>query len=313
MSSGAIAAAIGPLIGGFVTTLLSWRVGFMVEALIIGIVLLGSRGIRDVPYTGDRSIDVPGAFLSVIGMGGLVVGVLCLAGGRRVRRAAPGDRRGRDGGPRVLARPAQASGQGHAARPHPVRLQAVQQRRRPDHAPAGRTWRAPRRLADLPAARLGLQRARGGHHARAPVAHDVRRRTARGTESGSSEGEQHHPGGLRAARCVDRHPHPRWCPERTPAGTWWSRSCSRAPGSAFSHPSSTTTRSSPHLGGTGRRGGRRHVGHRVVRSVVRSGLRRSSHARHAVDRLHEHGGVEQRPAAGRPAARRRRCSRTTRR
>ena len=75
-ASGAIAAAIGPLIGGFVTTLLSWRVGFLIEALIIAAVLLGSRGIRDVPYTGDRSVDVVGAFLSVIGMGGLVVGVL---------------------------------------------------------------------------------------------------------------------------------------------------------------------------------------------------------------------------------------------
>ncbi len=75
-ASAAIAAAIGPLIGGFVTTLLSWRVGFLVEALIIGGVLLGVRRIRDVPYTGDRSVDVVGAFLSVVGMGGLVVGVL---------------------------------------------------------------------------------------------------------------------------------------------------------------------------------------------------------------------------------------------
>ena len=84
-ASAAIAAAIGPLIGGFVTTLLSWRVGFLIEALIIAVVLLGSRGIRDVPYTGDRSVDVTGAFLSVIGMGGLVVGVLVWqAGGESV-------------------------------------------------------------------------------------------------------------------------------------------------------------------------------------------------------------------------------------
>ena len=59
-ASGAIAAAIGPLIGGFVTTVLSWRVGFLIEALIIAAVLLGSRSIRDVPYTGDRSVDVVG-------------------------------------------------------------------------------------------------------------------------------------------------------------------------------------------------------------------------------------------------------------
>src|SRR3954454_15348784 len=39
-ASGAIAAAIGPLIGGFVTTVLSWRVGFLIEALIIAVVLL---------------------------------------------------------------------------------------------------------------------------------------------------------------------------------------------------------------------------------------------------------------------------------
>jgi EmrB/QacA subfamily drug resistance transporter len=75
-ASGAIAAAIGPLIGGFVTTAVSWRAGFLLEAVIIGIVLAGSRMIRDVPYTGDRSVDGVGAFLSALGMGGLVVGVL---------------------------------------------------------------------------------------------------------------------------------------------------------------------------------------------------------------------------------------------
>src|SRR3954465_14302958 len=75
-AAGAVAAAIGPLIGGFVTTLLSWRVGFLIEALIITTVLFGSRTIRDVPYHGDRSVDVIGAILSVVGMGGLVVGIL---------------------------------------------------------------------------------------------------------------------------------------------------------------------------------------------------------------------------------------------
>ena len=34
-AAGAIAAAIGPLIGGALTTLLSWRVGFAIEAVII--------------------------------------------------------------------------------------------------------------------------------------------------------------------------------------------------------------------------------------------------------------------------------------
>jgi EmrB/QacA subfamily drug resistance transporter len=76
-ASAAIAAAIGPLLGGFLTTYLSWRVGFALEGVVIAIVLLGSRRLlRDVPYTGDRSIDVVGSALSVLGMGGLVLGVL---------------------------------------------------------------------------------------------------------------------------------------------------------------------------------------------------------------------------------------------
>jgi len=75
-AAGAIAAAVGPLVGGFVTTTLSWRVGFLLEALIIAVVLFGARLIRDVPYTGDRSVDYVGSILSALGMAGLVVGVL---------------------------------------------------------------------------------------------------------------------------------------------------------------------------------------------------------------------------------------------
>ena len=75
-ASAAIAAAIGPLLGGFLTTALSWRVGFLMEALIIAVVLSGVGMIRDVPYTGPRHIDLVGALLSVLGMGGLVLGIL---------------------------------------------------------------------------------------------------------------------------------------------------------------------------------------------------------------------------------------------
>jgi len=75
-ASAAIAAAIGPLLGGFVTTYLSWRVGFALEVVIIGVVLSQIRLVRDVPYTGSRQVDVVGAILSVIGMGGVVLGIL---------------------------------------------------------------------------------------------------------------------------------------------------------------------------------------------------------------------------------------------
>ena len=75
-AAAAIAAAIGPLLGGFVTTYLSWRVGFALEVVIIGIVLSQIKLVHDVPYTGSREVDVVGAILSVFGMGGVVLGIL---------------------------------------------------------------------------------------------------------------------------------------------------------------------------------------------------------------------------------------------
>ncbi len=75
-AAAAIAAAIGPLLGGFVTTFLSWRVGFGLEAVIIAVILSQIRLVKDVPYTGPRRVDLVGAFLSVVGMGGVVLGIL---------------------------------------------------------------------------------------------------------------------------------------------------------------------------------------------------------------------------------------------
>ncbi len=75
-ASAAIAAAVGPLLGGFLTTYLSWRVGFGLEALVILVILTQIRLVKDVPYTGPRRIDLVGAILSIVGMGGLVLGIL---------------------------------------------------------------------------------------------------------------------------------------------------------------------------------------------------------------------------------------------
>jgi EmrB/QacA subfamily drug resistance transporter len=75
-AAAAIAAAVGPLLGGFITTYLSWRVAFALEAVVIAVVLSGIKLVRDVPYTGVRSIDVVGALFSVVGMGGVVLGIL---------------------------------------------------------------------------------------------------------------------------------------------------------------------------------------------------------------------------------------------
>jgi len=75
-AAAAIAAAVGPLLGGFITTYLSWRVAFGLEVVVIATVLSGIKLVRDVPYTGPREVDPVGAVLSVVGMGGLVLGIL---------------------------------------------------------------------------------------------------------------------------------------------------------------------------------------------------------------------------------------------
>ena len=75
-AAAAIAAAVGPLIGGLITTYLSWRVAFLLEDVVILIVLSGIGLVRDAPYTGPRGVDLVGAGLSILGMGGIVLGIL---------------------------------------------------------------------------------------------------------------------------------------------------------------------------------------------------------------------------------------------
>jgi MFS family permease len=75
-AAAAIATAVGPLLGGFITTYLSWRVGFLLEFVLIMFVLSGIGLVRDVLYTGPRHVDVVGALLSIVGMGGIVLSIL---------------------------------------------------------------------------------------------------------------------------------------------------------------------------------------------------------------------------------------------
>jgi MFS family permease len=71
-----LAAAVGPIIGGFVTTYLSWRYVFAAETLIMIGVLLVSSKIRDVKSDGKVSIDILSVILSAGGMAMLVFGIL---------------------------------------------------------------------------------------------------------------------------------------------------------------------------------------------------------------------------------------------
>jgi hypothetical protein len=51
-------------------------VGFFLEVVIIAIVLLNIKLVKDVPYTGPREVDIVGALLSIVGMGGIVLSIL---------------------------------------------------------------------------------------------------------------------------------------------------------------------------------------------------------------------------------------------
>jgi MFS family permease len=74
---GGIGAALGPLIGGFFTTAISWRASFASEVLVTIVILYLSRRIVDArPAAAKPSFDVGGAVLSAAGLVFVVLGVL---------------------------------------------------------------------------------------------------------------------------------------------------------------------------------------------------------------------------------------------
>ena len=76
MGAGAVAVAVGPLIGGFATTYFSWRWVFAGEvALVLGILAL-ARLVNDAPPEPRVRFDVVGAVLVAVGLGLAVFGVL---------------------------------------------------------------------------------------------------------------------------------------------------------------------------------------------------------------------------------------------
>jgi len=74
---GGIGAATGPLVGGLITTAISWRAAFVFQALIIVIIVLLARGVTDpLPADPARPFDTVGAVLSGVGLVVLVGGIM---------------------------------------------------------------------------------------------------------------------------------------------------------------------------------------------------------------------------------------------
>ena len=75
-AAGAIAAALGPLIGGAFTTYASWRWVFAGEVLIVLVILLLARRVNDTPAEEGVRLDLVGTALSALGLSLIVFGIL---------------------------------------------------------------------------------------------------------------------------------------------------------------------------------------------------------------------------------------------
>lgn len=71
-------AAVGPVVGGWLTTSFTWRWAFLINIPIVLIVLVGA--VLWVPETKDahaeRGVDIAGVVLSIVGLGGIVFGLI---------------------------------------------------------------------------------------------------------------------------------------------------------------------------------------------------------------------------------------------
>jgi MFS family permease len=75
-AAGAVAVAVGPLIGGFATTYFSWRWVFAGEVVVVLAILLLTKKIADAPVETRPKFDLVGAVLSAAGLAVFVFGIL---------------------------------------------------------------------------------------------------------------------------------------------------------------------------------------------------------------------------------------------
>ena len=312
-AAAAIAAAVGPLLGGFITTYLSWRVAFLLEDVDHRRSCCpASSSSATCPTPARAQIDLVGAVLSVVGMGGIVLGILVWQEGGEAVGALLVARRGRRWPALVwwLVR-RKREGKPTLIDPDLFKAKLFRFGISGADAPADRARRHDDRAADLPADGARVQRDAGRPVARAAVAEHVRGRAARREAGRQAPPEQHHPRRVRA---------------RSPSGMvvlipivpradsgWYlvdPAGRSRARAWACWCRSSTTTRSSPIS--------EERVSEAAgVNSAAGSfglsfglGVRRRDHARDALVHLHPHGRGQHR-APRRPSSSRSRTRSST--
>lgn len=72
----AAAAAVGPILGGYLTTHYSWRWGFRINVFVVALLLLGSMVLGEEPARRPRRLDFGGVLLSGLGLFAVVFGII---------------------------------------------------------------------------------------------------------------------------------------------------------------------------------------------------------------------------------------------
>jgi MFS family permease len=72
-----VGAAAGPLLGGFITSTISWRASFIVQFLMVILIIILGRRIVDAGIQGEKpAFDILGAISSALGLSFIVLGIL---------------------------------------------------------------------------------------------------------------------------------------------------------------------------------------------------------------------------------------------
>lgn len=75
-ATASVGAALGPIIGGAITTYASWRYAFLLQVILAIFVVLTSRKLKESRPLANEGVDLVGAFLSIVGISLFMWGIL---------------------------------------------------------------------------------------------------------------------------------------------------------------------------------------------------------------------------------------------